>query len=54
VRCTKFVIENSGDVIARFSLTHDLSQELAVLITHVTMEPVGSAGKKKSKPNTQS
>jgi hypothetical protein len=49
LRCTNFVIENSGDVITRVSLTHDLSQELAAVITQVTMEPVGSSGKKKKK-----
>jgi hypothetical protein len=45
---TKFITENSGDVITRFSLTHDLSQDRTAVITHVTMEPVGSTEKKKT------
>ena len=46
---TKFVIENSGDVITHVSLTHDLSQERTAVITRVTMEPVGSTEKKENR-----
>jgi hypothetical protein len=45
---TKFIIENSGDVITHVSLTHDLSQDRTAVITHVTMEPVGSTEKNKT------